>query len=71
MFYALQDLYLGPLYHRKGIPKGILTGMKRDTIPAAISQELTLFSATCQMANPFVILISILMDSPRGLWARL
>ena len=71
MFYALQDLYLGPLYHRKGIPKGIMTGMKRDTIPAAISQELTLFSATCLTANPFVILISILMDFPRGLWARL
>ena len=71
MFYALQDLYLGPLYHRKGIPKRIMTGTKRDMILAAISLQLTLSSTASLMANPTVTLIYTLMESPRGLWARL
>ena len=71
MFYALQDLYLGPLYHGKGTLNIIMTGMKRDTILAAISQELTLSSKACPTANPTATLTSILMESPRGLWARL
>lgn len=71
MFYASQDLCLGPLYHGKGIPNIIMTGMKRDTILAAMPPELTLSSAACLMADPTVTLISILMESPPGLWARL
>ena len=71
MFYALLDLYLGPLYHVKGTPNIIMIGMKRDTILAAISLELTLSSAASLMANPTATLISILMESPRGLSARL
>ena len=71
MFYALQDLYLGPLYQPKGIPNIIMTGMNRDTILAAISQELTLSSKACLTANPTATLISILMESPRELWVRL
>ena len=71
MFYALQDLYLVPLYPMKGSPNTIMTGMKRDTILVAISQELTLSSKACLMANPTATLISILTESPRGLWARL
>ena len=42
MFYALQDLYMGPLYQPESIPNIIMIGMKRDTTLAAISQELTL-----------------------------
>lgn len=71
MFYALQDLHLAPLYQRKGIPNIITTGMKRNMTLAAISLELTLSSKACLMANPTATLISILMESPRGLWARL
>ena len=71
MLYALHDLYLVPLYHMKCIPNNIMTGMKRDMILAAISPELTLSSAAFLMANPTATLISILVESPRGLWARL